>query len=161
MSNNKTLTAEMIVRDPRAYGLTFVTDPIKTDGKVLHDAAPIVKIIDIDAFRAEIPNADEILTDAMDGSSVRVQAQRVLRDTLASAPTTKDAELKMLVIDRIILRNKAERRAPAPREVPVFIGMDGQKYATAMEARQASIAMLVESGMDVAAATAVTARMTA
>lgn len=162
MSNEiKVPTASEIVTNLTAYGLTFVTDPIHTEKRLLRKDAPVVKIMDVGKFLATVPDANEILVAAMDGSSIRVQSQRVVRDTLTDAPMTTNEALRLLVIERIILRNKAPRRAPAPVvvEKPTYVAMDGKSYGTKLEARQANIAVLIDNGMDLATATAMTANM--
>lgn len=166
MSNIQTIpTASEIATNLTAFGLTFVADPIHEGvgaaKRLLRKDAPVVKIMNVGKFLATVPDANDILVAAMDGSSIRVQSQRVVRDELVERPTVTNEALRHMIIDRIILRNKAPRRAPAPVVVKVelFIALDGKGYTTKLEARQASVAVLVENGMSLDQAQAMTANM--
>lgn len=154
-------TANEIRANLSDCGMAFVYEPIKSDDKVLRTNAPVLVIRDIDRFVATIPNATKLILDMLDGSSLRVKVQAVVRTTLNRNVTAKNDDIELDVIHRVILGNAAPRTVPVRTvEKPVFKAMDGTVYDTALEARQANIAHLVTNfGMSLEDAQAATANM--
>lgn len=150
------LNAGTIVARIADFGMKFDTGAINVDGRgakgiQLRADAPVLVVVDIDLFTETFPA--HILTDSMDGQSIRVQSQRITRDSLEKNRSLTNDALKEMLVDRIVLKNRARTVAAVKTvEVVKFRAMDGADYGTELEMQQANVAALVGRGMDLATA---------
>lgn len=98
------MDSRTIANDLAAYGLEVVEWKARTDnGKtVLRDDAPLIKVTDPVKFMAEFPNGETVIASALDGSSIRVQCQDVVRRALLKNLRTADAELTAAQVNRLM-----------------------------------------------------------
>lgn len=103
---------------------------------------PIMVVTDITKFEATFPGA---ILASLDGSSIRVEAQSVVRRMLAADKSVSVDEMKDAVVNKIRgIRNKSR----GTTVVTKFIGLDGQGYNSELEKKQADLAHLVDQGVE-------------
>lgn len=126
-------------RNWNALGLGWEVSAVKrqhgdhaTDRVTLGDAQLPV-IVDLDAFRANVPQADDILKGIWNGTSARVQAQDVSRRALEAGQKDPEA-IREAVYNRLL----GVRAAPtATKSYPLpngekYIGTDLTAYKQAV-----------------------------
>lgn len=134
------------LRNPTAeHGFEWVIEPVskqagpnKSDRKIV-GKGPILRVTDVAKFDATFPG---VILACLDGSSIRVKAQGVVRPMLIANPNVSIDDMKDAVINNLKGVRSARRAA-----APVFVGLDGKNYATQTEAAQANLAHLVDSGI--------------
>lgn len=123
-----------ILASPSESGIEFVTDKVRIGGQGDKAEAtytvPLVKVTDVEKFESEFPG---VILSALDGTSIRVASQRVVRDACEKNPSLERQpdELK----HRLVQSLKGVR-VSTPR-APQFAGPEGKLFATQTEAADA------------------------
>lgn len=144
MSQNDTTTgsAAHVTANPTEYGFTFAREFVHKNGVQLTPEVPIIVVNDVATFARHFP---DVVRDALDGSSLRVQSQghgRNVRSGDHGRDVSYDTICSTLVASVLF---GARSKRPA-RVVTV---------AATAEQRAAMVAAMVDNGMDAAAALAV------
>lgn len=131
-----------IVKNPEKYGFKWATSASHSgtgaSKKLLREDAPVMEHLDADLLTQTFGPA--YLLASANGTSARVRDQRVNRDTLEKNLTISNDELKVKIVNAAL-----GQRAPRTQTVvekSVYVGLDGNKYATMEEAQEASKAYL-------------------
>lgn len=132
-----TVTIAQVLADTSAHGFKFVTEDVAKD-KTKLAGAQIPIVTDLDKFVATF--GPSLVLAALDGSSLRVSAQRINRDALWGKRDTKAEVLQEAVIAWMLGAKRT--RTVSVVEVPVFLDIEGGKHETAEAAREASLAIL-------------------
>lgn len=114
-----------ILNKPSDFGFEFVTETVK---KASHSFpnVPLIVVRDLAKFDAAFPG---VATKALDGSSIRVSGQRIVRD--AAYDGVKDTnELKMRLVRWLLGIEQPQA---------IYVGPEGRKFATEQEAEEAWI----------------------
>jgi hypothetical protein len=115
-----------VVADPSAYGFEFVSESVKS-GDVEYQNVPLIRVTDLAKFDTAFPGA---VLSALDGSSIRVSSQRIVREARDKNATIKPDEMKVKLVNWL---NGV--RAPSTRVL--YAGPEGKTFATEAEAKQA------------------------
>lgn len=99
---------------------------------------PIMVVRDVAKFDAVFPG---LILNALDGSSIRVQNQGIVRRMLLKDKHVTEDAMK----DAVIASFKGVRTRSAP--APKFMGADGKTYTSEIEAKAASKAFLLDQGI--------------
>ena len=132
--NTNTTSPETVAANPELFGLEIVTDDVKRDG-TKYEGVHLFRVRDVAIFRENF--GDEIIRKALDGTSLRVTFQRIVRDFVAeNRDNLKNADEQILRQAKYLCgeRNKGER-------LP-YVAIDGTRHATLAEAKAASLASL-------------------
>ena len=163
-TNNDRITfvADTAVTSLAEYGMEWTAGEIHSgkgsNKKLLRKDAPVVKCIDLDKMRRTF--GDAFVKDALNGSSIIVQVQGIVRRKLERNTTTSNDDLKRAVIQSVFQKIRT-REAPAPKIVTVVKvqGADGKMYDSQEEADAAftasqaeKLAKMIDAGMDAATA---------
>jgi hypothetical protein len=115
-----------ILADPKAYGFEFVTENVRS-GDMTFQGVPLLRVSDLAKFDAAFPG---VALNALDGSSIRVSSQRVVREARLRNATIKTPEMQQKLVQWLL-----GIRTPTTRMV--FAGPNGQAFSTEAEAKQA------------------------
>lgn len=137
----------MTARNWETLGIEWSEEPVQkqhgdhaTDRSVIGQAQiPVLK--DLAAFRANVPEADNILLGIWDGTSARVQAQDVSRRMLAKGATTE------VLRDAIWNRLLGIRQRVAVVKTHPLPGNTRYEGDNLVEYRQQYAAALVDQGV--------------
>lgn len=105
-------TAQNIVSNPATFGVSFVSDEVsKKEGavKVSLGFRSLLVVADVATFRKMVPTADAVITSHLDGQSVRVAAQNIVRTALLRDRKTPDESLMLRQVESIIMGARAAR----------------------------------------------------
>lgn len=128
-----TLDANTIVQNPELFGLEITDATVERDKTEY--AVRLLRVVDVALFIENFGR--EIVRRALDGTSLRVTFQRIVRDFVAeNRDNLKNTDEQILRQVRYLLgeRNKGER-------LP-YVAVDGTRHATLDAAKQASIEYL-------------------
>lgn len=140
------VTVASIVANLATHGLAIESREIATDGgKMSLGVRPHVIATDLDLFVSWY-GAEKVMS-FVNGTSMKVKMQNVIRTSCVENSTIKDDELIEKQIASLL--GVTVRRAPAAKivEVKVYTDMRGTTHPTADDAYRANIAILVENGI--------------
>lgn len=138
-------STETVNREPDGNGSTKVEATAD---------AQILSIVDLEKFRANFPNADEILLGIANGTSLRVMAQDVNRRN----PKKSRDERRSAIVNRLVGVRNAGVRTVVTKVVEKIVKQyalpNGESYTGTDETeyQQLYLAALVDFGMPVATA---------
>lgn len=144
----------LISDNSAAFGFTWEHGPVShepaKDGiKVeLAKDAPFVKVTDVIAFEDNFPG---VILAALNGQSVKVRCQAITRGMYLDARREGGRKPTEEGMREAIVQGLKGMRSRGGVTV-VYRDVAGNNHATALEAQQASIAIMVENGVDVATA---------
>lgn len=116
-----------ILAQPEDFGFDFVTENVRS-GDVTYQGVPILRVQDAAKFEASFPG---VILKALDGSSIRVSSQRVVREARDKNATIKTDELKSRLVMWLL-----GVRAPSGQRI-VYAGPEGKTFSTEQEAQAA------------------------
>lgn len=131
------ITIAQILSDTTACGFKFVTENVEKN-KIEMKGAQIPIVTDLEKFVATF--GPSLVLAALDGSSLRVSAQRINRDALWGKRDTPANELQEAVVAWMLGAKRT--RTVSVVEVQVFLDIEGGKHETAEAAKAASLALL-------------------
>lgn len=89
-----------ILKNVSEYGFDFVSETVRTDnGKDILGNGPILVVRDVLKFDSAFPG---IIRASLDGSSIRVISQRVVRNALKKNRRATDSELRVAVLSAVL-----------------------------------------------------------
>lgn len=117
-----------VLNAPEDHGFAFVVEDVEKDG-ITYAGVPLIVVNDVTKFEASFPG---VILAALDGSSIRVSAQRIVRD--ARSKGVKDLDnLKTRLVNWLL-----GVRAPAFTKVIVkFAGPEGKQFESEADAKAA------------------------
>ncbi len=125
------VTAMQLVQDAAAYGLvwTFNNTLQNKDDVVLSDKVPLLQYADSVKAMAEL-GREHFDAELVSSQSSRVRQQNRIRPLLESGKVKRSdvAEMQRLAAEALLKVRSG--RAVVTREVEVFLGPDGRKFAT-------------------------------
>ena len=127
------LNAKDIANNPGSYGFKWSPETVK-HGDMDLGKVPILVITNPELFREQIPGAEQLMLDALDGSSIRVQSQGKGRNAKWKDHATTEDDIKVLNVETILLGTRAKRSV---RTVEVYIGPEDTKFDSREEAAEA------------------------
>lgn len=140
MTDAKRPTVDEVLANPDAHGIGWEVQELEKDKMVLTNC-PVVVHLDVEKIIASFGR--DFIHHALEASnSPRVRDQAIARDAVYDK-----RDVNRDVIKRKQIEWRLGVRAPASR-APQWGGYDGKQYGSLVEAQQASIAYLVDNGID-------------
>lgn len=135
-----------IATNPKPYGFEWTLSPLEHKDVVVCQNAPHVHVLDVAKFIATF--GDERVSRWLNGTALRVETQRVVRDTCAANPNirSKTDDLKLLVVETMF-GIKAARVTVITETVVVkkFLANDGETEFDSLEDVKTFNRMLAEA----------------
>jgi len=114
-----------ILAKPEDFGFEFLTETVHKYGKGF--VVPLLRVTNIPKFEEAFPG---VIRKALDGSSIRVIGQRIVRDASADRGVKDTGQLQTLLVNYLLGIEEAPAR---------YVAADGKAYATQEEAAKASV----------------------
>lgn len=131
---SKTISPDEIASNPELFGLEVTSDNVKRDG-IEYEGVSIFRVSDVTLFRETF--GDEIIRKALDGTSLRVTFQRIVRDYVAENRDHLKNNAEQIMRQAKYLCGERNKGTPLP-----YVAIDGSRHATMEAAKAASIASL-------------------
>lgn len=138
-----------IVANPMLYGFQWRKHPLNKDGMELPLHATATEVTDFARFREAF--GDDLISNALDGTSLKVQEDTVCRNLRWKERSVSTQEQREQVVLRVLLGESAQRGGVkiVTKEVVTYADMKGVTHATLLEAQAANIGYCVDAGMSV------------
>lgn len=149
-------SASAIVTAPETYGFVWTTGAVEKNGRQLRAAAPMVRVENVTLFDNAFPG---VILAAANGTSIRVAVQAVIRNTLDKNATAKDDDLKVRIVNSVLLRNRTREVVTRTVEKAVYTDAKGRQFDSieALKAAEVAdkadaLAAMVDAGLPLATA---------